>query len=253
MVPFQFCKKPGVNFIAPQSNGEKFGTILEQKYILKSLLDEKAYHMYWGSIFNLLVDIVYNIKKIKMSYVKIIDVELLRRQHEIKQNIGVQIPIDQVLLYDAISLNINKVIMLHEQNKKLSISNNAQLELSFQSKYGTAKQRIQNQLCYKLGQTMIINSKNIVDILFMPIYLLSTFLNYKQDQRIYRQKIKKDPTLKLPPLENYPDYQEALKIKNYFSYRLGETLIKANKTWYKGGLFKFPFLIKEMKKRNFHG
>ncbi|HEF3642159.1 TPA: hypothetical protein R8I36_000612 [Campylobacter jejuni] len=249
LVPFQFCKKPGVNFIAPQSNGEKFGTILEQKYILKSLLDEKAYHMYWGSIFNLLVDIVYNIKKIKMSYVKIIDVELLRRQHEIKQNIGVQIPIDQVLLYDAISLNIDKAIILNEQNKKLSIVDNTQLELSFQSKYGTAQQRIQNRLCYKLGQTMIINSKNIVDILFMPIYLLSTFLNYKQDQKIYHQKIKKDPTLKLPPLENYPDYQEALKMKNYFSYRLGEALMKASKTWYKGGYIKLWFEIVKLREK----
>ncbi|EOH2227454.1 glycosyltransferase family 2 protein, partial [Campylobacter jejuni] len=86
----------------------------------------------------------------------------------------------------------------------------------------TAKQRIQNQLCYKLGQTMIINSKSIIGILFMPIYLLSTFLNYKQDQKIYHQKIKKDPTLKLPPLENYPDYQEALKYKEHLSYKLGK-------------------------------
>ncbi|WP_079860679.1 glycosyltransferase family 2 protein, partial [Campylobacter jejuni] len=106
--------------------------------------------------------------------------------------------------------------------------------------YGTAKQRIQNQLCYKLGQTMIINSKSIIGILFMPIYLLSTFLNYKQDQKIYYQKIKKDPTLKLPPLENYPDYQEALKYKEHLSYKLGKILLESFKTWHKGGLFRFP-------------
>ncbi|HHY1328676.1 TPA: glycosyltransferase family 2 protein, partial [Campylobacter jejuni] len=95
----------------------------------------------------------------------------------------------------------------------------------------TAKQRIQNQLCYKLGQTMIVNSKSIIGILFMPIYLLSTFLNYKQDQKIYHQKIKKDPTLKLPPLENYPDYQEALKYKEHLSYKLGKILLESFKTW----------------------
>ncbi|WP_251824109.1 hypothetical protein [Campylobacter jejuni] len=121
-------------------------------------------------------------------------------------------------------------------------------KLSFHSKYGTAKQRIQNQLCYKLGQTMIINSKSIIGILFMPIYLLSTFLNYKQDQKIYHQKIKKDPTLKLPPLENYPDYQEALKYKEHLSYKLGKILLESFKTWHKGGLFKFPFLAKGVKK-----
>ena len=40
--------------------------------------------------------------------------------------------------------------------------------------------------------------------------------------------IKKHPNLKLPPLENYPDYNEAIKIKNHLSYNLGEALIKAN-------------------------
>ncbi|MGJ0125672.1 glycosyltransferase family 2 protein, partial [Campylobacter coli] len=39
--------------------------------------------------------------------------------------------------------------------------NQLQSKLSFQTQYGTAKSRIQNQLSYKLGQTMIINSKNI--------------------------------------------------------------------------------------------
>ncbi|EQB5511296.1 capsular polysaccharide synthesis protein, partial [Campylobacter coli] len=96
--------------------------------------------------------------------------------------------------------------------------------LSFQSKYGTAKSRIQNQLSYKLGQTMIINSKNIFGILFMPVYIISTLLSHKQEQKIYQEKIKKDPSLKLPPLENYPDYKEALKFKNHLSYKLGQAL-----------------------------
>ncbi|MBZ7975270.1 glycosyltransferase family 2 protein, partial [Campylobacter sp. RM9754] len=87
--------------------------------------------------------------------------------------------------------------------------------------YGTAKQRIQNQLSYKLGQSMIINSKSIFGIIFMPIYLLSIFLTYKQEQKIYKQKIKKDPSLKLPPLESYADYNEALKFKEHLSYKLG--------------------------------
>ncbi|EAJ7834944.1 alpha-2,3-sialyltransferase, partial [Campylobacter jejuni] len=37
------------------------------------------------------------------------------------------------------------------------------------------------------------------------------------------------------------DYEEALKIKNYFSYKLGEAFIKASKNWYKGGYIKFIF------------
>ncbi len=120
--------------------------------------------------------------------------------------------------------------------------------LSFQSQHGTAKQRIQNQLSYKLGQTMIINSKNIFGILFMPVYIISTLLSHKQEQKIYQEKIKKDPSLKLPSLESYPDYKEALKFKNHLSYKLGQALIKANKTWYKGGYVKLAFKIRKLKK-----
>ncbi|HEH5660128.1 TPA: glycosyltransferase [Campylobacter jejuni] len=120
--------------------------------------------------------------------------------------------------------------------------------LSFQSQHGTAKQRIQNQLSYKLGQTMIINSKNIFGILFMPVYIISTLLSHKQEQKIYQEKIKKDPSLKLPSLESYPDYKEALKFKNHLSYKLGQALIKANKTWYKGGYVKVIFEIRKLKK-----
>ncbi|MBX2352082.1 alpha-2,3-sialyltransferase, partial [Campylobacter coli] len=52
--------------------------------------------------------------------------------------------------------------------------------------------------------------------------------------------------LKLPPLESYPDYKEALKEKECFTYKLGESLIKANKTWYKGGYVKLWFEIRKL-------
>nr|WP_072224630.1 hypothetical protein [Campylobacter coli] len=114
---------------------------------------------------------------------------------------------------------------LHQENCRLEahIKNQNSL-LSFCMKYGTAKQRIQNQLSYRLGQT-IINSKNIFKILFMPIFLLSNIISFKQERQVYNKKIKKDPSLILPPLEKYPDYQEAIKFKNYLSYRLGQVII----------------------------
>ncbi|EOI5271974.1 sulfotransferase family 2 domain-containing protein [Campylobacter coli] len=121
--------------------------------------------------------------------------------------------------------------------------------LSFQTQYGTAKSRIQNQLSYKLGQTMIINSKNIFGVLFMPVYIISTLLSHRQEKKIYQEKIKKNPNLKLPPLENYPDYKEALKEKECFTYKLGEALIRANNNWYKGGYVKMWFEIGKFKER----
>ncbi|EJJ9802185.1 sulfotransferase family 2 domain-containing protein [Campylobacter coli] len=126
--------------------------------------------------------------------------------------------------------------------------NQLQSKLSLQTKYGTAKTRIQNQLSYKLGQAMILNSKSILGYLIMPMALLSIIISHKQEQKIYQEKIKKDPSLKLPPLESYPDYKEALKLKNHLSYKLGEALIQANKTWYKGGYVKILFEIGKLKR-----
>ncbi|WP_153605310.1 alpha-2,3-sialyltransferase [Campylobacter jejuni] len=139
--------------------------------------------------------------------------------------------------------NLNQAI----KNKDELIQNTNNL-LSFQTKYGTAKTRIQNQLSYKLGQAMILNSKSILGYLIMPMALLSIIISHKQEQKIYQEKIKKDPSLKLPPLESYPDYKEALKLKNHLSYKLGEALIQANKTWYKGGYVKILFEIGKLKR-----
>ena len=139
--------------------------------------------------------------------------------------------------------NLNQAI----KNKDELIQNTNNL-LSFQTKYGTAKTRIQNQLSYKLGQAMILNSKSILGYLIMPMALLSIIISHKQEQKIYQEKIKKDPSLKLPPLESYPDYKEALKLKNHLSYKLGQALIQANKTWYGGGYIKLLFDIRKIKR-----
>ncbi|EAL9970683.1 hypothetical protein D1F33_08560, partial [Campylobacter coli] len=100
--------------------------------------------------------------------------------------------------------NLNQTI----ETKNKTIQNKDDL-LNFQAQYGTAKSRIQNQLSYKLGQTMIVNSKSFLGCLLMPVILLGIVISYKQEQKIYKRKIEKDPSLKLPSLEQYPDYREA--------------------------------------------
>ncbi|ECP7393659.1 hypothetical protein FUZ83_02270, partial [Campylobacter coli] len=126
--------------------------------------------------------------------------------------------------------------------------NQIQSKLSFQTKYGTAKTRIQNQLSYKLGQAMIVNSKSFLGYIRMPFALSYIKDKHKQEQKNYQEKIKKDPSLKLPSLENYPDYKEALKEKECFTYKLGEALIRANNNWYGGGYIKLLFEIRKLKK-----
>ncbi|XFC32422.1 hypothetical protein QO065_06955 [Campylobacter coli] len=137
---------------------------------------------------------------------------------------------------NIINSNINHINQLQSNIQERSTQlNQIQSKLFFQTKYGTAKIRIQNQLSYKLGQAMIVNSKSFLGYLIMPMALLSIMISHKQEQKIYQEKIKKNPSLKLPPLESYPDYKEALKEKECLTYKLGEALIKASNNWYGGG------------------
>lgn len=167
-------------------------------------------------------------------------------------------------VYDYIYNNTNKncfalfedsdtnLCQLYKDENKTSFSQLKFHELENKeestSKFFGASSRIQNQLSYKLGQAMIENSKSILGYIRMPYVLSYIKDKHKQEQKIYEEKIKKDPSLKLPPLESYPDYKEALKFKEHLSYKLGEALIKANRNWYKGGYLKLFFEIRKLKK-----
>ncbi len=139
----------------------------------------------------------------------------------------------------------DKVSQIQKLDQNLNQIRN---KLSFQTKYGTAKFRIQNQLSYKLGQVMIVNSKSLLGYITMFMALLSIIISHKQNQKIYQEKTKKDPSLKLPSLETYPDYKEALKEKECFTYKLGEALIRANNNWYGAGYVKLLLEIRKLKK-----
>ncbi len=98
-----------------------------------------------------------------------------------------------------------------------------------------AKERICNQLSYKLGKSMIENSKSLKGLIKLPFILLKTIQNHKKEQEIYNIIVKINPNLILPKLEDYDDYKEGLYIKNHLSYKLGQSLIKANKKYWGGG------------------
>ncbi|ELC8653388.1 sugar transferase, partial [Campylobacter jejuni] len=104
---------------------------------------------------------------------------------------------------------------------------------------------------YKLGQALIINSKSILGYIRMPYVLSYIKDKHRQEQKAYEEKIKDNPNLALPPLETYPDYNEALKEKECFTYKLGQALIKADKEWYKAGYVKFYFKDVPRLKREF--
>ena len=110
------------------------------------------------------------------------------------------------------------------------------------------KARIQNHLSYKLGSILTRNSKSLFGLLKIPFLLIAVTLAHKEQEKAYKEKIKANPSLALPPLESYLDYQEALKEKECFTYKLGEAFIKACKSWYRGGFIKFFFEAKSLYK-----
>ena len=115
--------------------------------------------------------------------------------------------------------------ILESMNKTLESKTK---EMDFTLHYGTAKNRIHNHLSYKLGKAMIENSKSILGYIRMPCVLSYIKEQHNKEQKQYQEQIKKNPNLKLPKLESYKDYKEALKEKECFTYKLGEAFIRAN-------------------------
>ncbi|MCR6585068.1 sugar transferase [Campylobacter insulaenigrae] len=109
--------------------------------------------------------------------------------------------------------------------------------------------RIKNHLAYRLGQIALANSKTISDYFKLPFILMKECKQYNQEQKNYQMMIKINPALALPKLQDYDDYQEAIKIKKYFSYRLGEAIMQANNTWHGGGYIKLWFEIHKLKNK----
>ncbi len=96
---------------------------------------------------------------------------------------------------------------------------------------------------------MILNSKSLLGYIRMPYVLSYIKDKHKQEQKEYQEKIKKNPSLKLPTLESYRDYKDALKIKNTLSYQLGEAFIEAKKQ----NFFKFPIPYLKANNVNYSG
>ncbi len=117
----------------------------------------------------------------------------------------------------------------------------------------SALSRIHSHLAYKLGSAMILNSKSLWGYIRMPYVLSYIKESHRIEQQKYQESILKNPKLKLPKLESYPDYKEAIKEKQCFTYKLGAALMQADKDWFKGGYLRFYFKEVPRLKREFRG
>jgi hypothetical protein len=99
--------------------------------------------------------------------------------------------------------------------------------------YGAAE-RIQKQLSYRLGATMIANSRSLGGWLRMPIALADQV-------RAYRADLRAKAGQKYPPIEAYADAHEAERYRQHLSYQLGQTMLQNSKSIW--GWIKMPFAL----------
>ncbi|KAB0575056.1 DUF4422 domain-containing protein, partial [Helicobacter pullorum NCTC 12824] len=91
-----------------------------------------------------------------------------------------------------------------------------------------AVEKVKSHLSFKLGQEILSVKANKLKALILPFALIFITIKHKISNWIYQLILDSNPnpTLKSLPLSCYSDYREAIKIKNYLSYRLGNLLIK---------------------------
>ena len=99
--------------------------------------------------------------------------------------------------------------------------------------YGAAN-RIKRQLTYRLGATMINQSRTFMGWLGMPFALYKTVGDFKQDKLARGNEM-------LPPITKYRDAHEAERVKQHLSYRLGTIMIANSKGLV--GWLKMPWLL----------
>ena len=207
-------------------------SLYEENYYLKEI---KAEHL--DKIANFIVDFSKDRKRLLDSK----DKELLSL-NEKNHNLNNELSNKNEYISRLKSLNSELINSLNQALSKLDENSK---HLSFLKNFGTAKQRIHSHLAYKLGQAMIENSKSIKGYIRMPYVLSYIKDKHKKEQRIYNEKIKRNPNLKLPPLESYPDYKQALKEKECITYKLGEALIENMK---RGGALKYLRFMKDVRR-----
>ncbi|ELL1873640.1 sulfotransferase domain-containing protein [Campylobacter jejuni] len=209
----------------------------KENYELKEMKPE-----YWDKIAEFIADIIKtnnNAIQKKDNQISILTQEKQDLQNKFQNELN-SLPVKKQHLELA---NLEQDLIIKKlESKKLAKS--LRLKMSIINpkitfiQVNSAKSRIHNHLSYKLGQALIENSKSILGYIRIPFVLSYIKDKHKFEQKAYEEKIKENPNLALPPLETYPDYNEALKEKECFTYKLGEALMQANKNWYGGGVYQ---------------
>lgn len=123
---------------------------------------------------------------------------------------------------------------LENQRLKASSTGMPRAPVEAAALYG-AGERIQQQLTYKIGATMIQHSRTVGGLVGLPLALIRV-------TREHRRQVPERKALKLPPIDRYRDAYEAERYRKHLSYRLGDTFLKNVKSPI--GWMRMPFALR---------
>ncbi|WP_043003765.1 chromosome partitioning protein ParA [Comamonas testosteroni] len=135
-------------------------------------------------------------------------------------------------------LLLTQLHRVQEELERYYLENSKLKAMQPKAYYGAAN-RMKQQLPYRLGATMIRQSRSLSGWVTMPFALRAEAKRFKQDQIAGLGQ-------QLPPIEQYRDAHEAESIKQHLSYRLGSRMVANGQSL--GGWVSMPWaLLAEVK------
>ncbi|AKJ53119.1 hypothetical protein CD56_01585 [Campylobacter lari] len=128
--------------------------------------------------------------------------------------------------------------LLHFLNHK-GLKNEYEIFIHQNNQLYGASLRIKERLSYKLGETIMKNSKSFLGYFKIPFELRKVKKDHFKNQKDQKN---------LPPLKAYADYKHAQIAKTHLPYLLGNALLQASRTPFKIGYLSLPFKLKKIAK-----
>lgn len=129
---------------------------------------------------------------------------------------------------------LERYLLENQRLKKRETQSQQPTKPSRPAVYGAAD-RVKQQLSYRLGATLIDNSRSVGGWFSMPWAVRRVVAQYKRDLPQHQAK-------NLPPIHTYADAYEADRVRNHLSYRLGEAFLKNARS--PVGWLRMPFALR---------
>ncbi|EAH6617061.1 sugar transferase, partial [Campylobacter jejuni] len=103
-----------------------------------------------------------------------------------------------------------------------------------------------SHLSYKLGKVILLNIKNPLKWIKLIVLIPILIFSHHEQKKIYltEKKINID-------LSFYKDYNEAIMVRNFFSYQLGELILKTSRKWNVLAIVILPYKIAQLYRKKF--